>query len=133
MNQEQLLAQRDELAREYHPGEFEMQRTFETFKEWTISVVGCLVAVILPTFLFVIAIGYFAGDFPYIEMFQVFGIALLCTLGLPYIIYIGLYYSAYNTDVYIYTNGLVYLNRHRSGVARWEEIDRVDLREYSES
>jgi hypothetical protein len=52
----------------------------------------------------------------------IFAISLFGLLFIPAIVHSFTY-----STVYIYTNGLVYLNRDRSGVARWEEIERVDL------
>ncbi len=114
MNQEQLLAQREELAREYHLGELELYRTPMTFKGWTIFL-GGLVAFFL---LFFLAIAYFSGNL--IGNLPSVGIILLAVLGGLVIGYIGTYFTYYS--VYIYTNGLIYLNWQRSGVARWEEI-----------
>ena len=119
------LAQRDELASEHQLGRFEMQRTPRTFKEWALLFGGILAG----CYLSLLAVFYFSGA-SFIESFPhsgtivttIFAIFLFGLLVLPAIIHSFTCFA-----VYIYTNGLIYLNRSRSGVARWEEIERVDL------
>ena len=119
------LAQRDELASDHQLGRLEMQRTPRTFKAWALLFGGILAG----CFLLSIAVVYFSR-LSFIEGFSwalaigdaIFAISLFGLLFIPAIVR-----SFTCSTVYIYTNGLVYLNRDRSGVARWEEIERVDL------
>jgi len=119
------LAQRDELASEHQLGILEMPRTPRTFKEWALLFVGILAG----CFLCWIAVVYFSGA-SFIESFPrpltietaILGILIFGLLLIPAIVHTFSYSS-----VYISTNGLVYLNRSRSGGASWEEIERVDL------
>jgi hypothetical protein len=118
------LAQRDELASEHQLGRLEMQRTPRTFKAWALLFGGILAG----CFLLYMAVIYFSG-LPFSKSFlqsltidvAIFAISLFGLLFIP-----GIVHSFTYSTVYIYTNGLVYLNRDRSGVARWEEIERVD-------
>ena len=119
------LAQRDELAREHQLGRLEMQRTPRTCKEWALHFGGILAGCSLLW----IAVVSFSGaslieSFPRLDTlgFAIFAIFLCGLLVLPAIVH-----SFTCSTVYLYTHGLVYLNRSRSGVARWEEIERVDL------
>ncbi len=119
------LSQRDELAIEHQLGILEMQRTPMTFKEWAILFVGILAG----CFLCWLAVVFFSGA-SFIESFPrpltietaILGIFIFGLLLIPAIVH-----SFTCSTVYIYTNGLVYLNRSRSGFACWEELERVDL------
>ncbi len=108
MNQERL-AQRDKMAQEHQLGVLEMQCTPMTIKGWAIFTGGIVGGYLLIW----LALVYFLGNF--IWSLQVGGIMLLVLLGVMSLVYLVICFS--NETVYIYTNGLVYLNWLRSGVA----------------
>ena len=121
MNQ-QRLARINEMAREHQLGVFEMHRIPRMFMGYVMfnaGIIGAMLAVLA----FFVAI----SGIPFTQFLSVAGIFILPVYGAVFIFYIVIYFTD-NTDVYIYTNGLVYLYRDRSGVARWEDIRQVNIR-----
>jgi hypothetical protein len=122
MNQEQLLARRDELARENQLGELAMYRTPMTFRGRVIlgAVFGGLALLFLSG---VVAYGQAANPIG----FQGFPtpVAVIFYAILVSLIPVG--YSLTDRNyVYVYTNGLVCFNSSGGEqIIHWGEIDKV--------
>jgi len=111
MNQEQLLAQRDELAREFHLGELAMYRT-PWIPERSVLYARVITIVVLALLVLVPSLNGQPDGF----------IILLPLGGIFYFIFL-----ADDTSVYVYWNGLVCLKRSGGQVAQWEDIRTVGI------
>ena len=109
MNQEQLLAQRDELAREYHLGELALYRTPWIPEGWVIYARVIAIVVIAALVLVSSSNG------------QPGGAIVILPLGVLFY----LTFLSDDTSVYVYWNGLVCLRRSGGQVVHWEEIRTV--------
>ena len=109
MNQEQLLAQRDELAREYHLGELAMYRTPWIPEGWVIYARVITIVAIAALVLVSSSNGQPQGA--------------LVPLALGVLFYLT--FLSDDTSVYVYSNGLVCLRRSGGQVVHWEEIRTV--------
>ena len=122
------LAQRDELASEHQLGLLEMRRTPMTFKAWALVFGGTLAGWFLICIVVISSTGASLASAiesspqPYTVL-----TAILPIFTFGVLVILAIVESFTRCAVYIYTNGLVYLNRSRSGVARWEEIEKVEL------
>jgi hypothetical protein len=120
MNQEQLLAQRDELVREYHLGELELYRTPMPARERAIiAAVGfgfCLVLGIIADLLS-------QDQFDLAILIGVIAVGVCIWYALDFL---------NRTPVYVYTNGLVFVRRSGGRVVHWEEIRKMEIDRDSE-
>jgi hypothetical protein len=120
------LARRDELARDHHLGNLELQRTVMSFKRWVLITGGCMVG--FYAILAVIAvltlphattarpetdsIGLLLGE-------MLAAILILCVPGFSFV------YLTNNRRVALYTRGMVYLGVTSERVALWKDISWI--------
>jgi len=110
MNQEQLLARRDELAREYHLGKLELYCTPLISESW--AIYGRVIAgVALALLVLVIIIFHVQAQVAF---------AALVVVG-----FFSLIFLSDRTSVYVYSNGLVCFRGSEGRVVHWEEIRKV--------
>ena len=121
------LAQRDELASEHQLGLLEMRRTPMTFKGWTLVFGGILAGWFLIFMVAIYSTGASLASAIESSPQPAIVVAILPFFFFGLLVIPAIIESFTCYAVYIYTNGLVYLNRSRSGVAHWEEIEKVEL------
>jgi len=122
MNQEQLLAQRDELAQENHLGELELYCTPLTSRERAIVAAG-----VFGLTLVIGAVELISSQQDIdIAAFAIIVVLMALVFSLTTFITTSIFISLGDlTSVYVYTNGLVCLRRSGGRVVHWEEIRKV--------
>jgi hypothetical protein len=126
MNQEQLLAQRDELVREDHLGELELYCTPKKSKErakFTAGVSAMVLGFSLVLFVIVALFLILSGQTLDLSLFSLPAFLILVAICIWYVL--SLFTN--RTSVYVYTNGLVCLRRSGGRVVHWEEIRKVEI------
>ncbi len=124
MNEEQLRAHRDELARENHLGKLELYRTplIPVGAAIYARVIAGVALALLLLLLCVNVLGPF-GPVTFVLAVLSFVLAVLF-----YVIFLTDY-----TAMYVYSNGLVCLRRSGGRVVHWVEIRQVKIAGYGRS
>ena len=109
-----LPLQRDELAQAHQLGAFQRDYTI-AFGKWARSLLWIgfiLFGTLIPTI----------GRVP--TLFTII-LGLFYTLGIGSVVVRLIYYSFRRLHVYLYTGGLLYLNRNKWTAIRWEQITHI--------
>jgi len=130
MNEEQLRAQRDKLARENHLGQLVLYRTpwISVGKAIYARVIAGVALALLLLLSCILLLSWVTVLGPLGPVTFVLVLLFFLLLVLFYVIFLTDY-----TAMYIYTNGLVCLRRSGGRVVQWGEIYQVKIAGYRRS
>jgi hypothetical protein len=130
MNEEQLLAQRDELARENHLGELVLYRTpwISVGKAIYARVIAGVALALLLLLSCILLVSWVTVLGPLGPVTFVLVVLFFVLLVLFYVIFL-----TDDTAIYVYSKGLVCLRRSGGRVVHWGEIRQVKIAGYGRS